>query len=471
MAASAHPITRSMPPAGRRRPPAPPDEIISPWTGQPPRLNKYGRDLDSPSELERSRTVWLRKPSEFTGKQDFTGYVALPHAFFADLARLKRGAVQLLLLQYGWSQSYGRERKPNEKPTASTGDLSVAALAQIMGCTERQVEDDLADAHDRRLIRLKRVGPKMVRWETLWWNWEALPDYSAERVEKKPPATEGGSQDEPVVLLKKPAYVRAGQSSRPVPVTTEVKAFRLVNESTANLGLDAVVIAGELLLTAHFENASPIEISNLVSKSGSALPSETLRPLAATTGPQKVRSTVFNNLTSKSGSALPSIDEKDIQALARQVLGSGLEPAYARILASLAPFDCPRDFISFELNRRAGNGTLTARILKRWFVETLPVLWDEGRDRWALQVAEGERAAAIATQTSAAADRHAEVAEQAEVAWNSMAEAERAPRLMRAASELKPRVPHWKQLTKDQQARMIEDAARAELFRELEAVS
>ena len=136
---------------------------------RPSKLNRYGRDPQSPSER-------LRASSDYDTEK---GYSPFFHAFLADLPRLTSGGSCTLLILTLLSKSLGRsvaKGKPREDWTVA---LSVEDLAQICRCDVRTIERELAALDKRGLAEIRRPGKGEVEARLKYRDWEALPDYKA----------------------------------------------------------------------------------------------------------------------------------------------------------------------------------------------------------------------------------------------------------------------------------------------------
>jgi hypothetical protein len=235
MAASVNPLHSSELPkkiAGRAKAPA--------------RLNKFGRDPQSPSER-------MRASSDYETEK---GYAPFFHAFMADWPRLSSGEVSCLLFNLVLCKSLGRGTKKGEPRPTKTLPMKVSELAEHCKCDERSIERELNGWQTRKVAAVTREAKGLVSIELLYKTWETLPDY------KKPvdiatgkPAEEAAPEPTRIELTKDPVPCKAGGKSRAVKVDCSIRTFHLVNPSVVDFDITAVLQAGDLVITTKVPEA------------------------------------------------------------------------------------------------------------------------------------------------------------------------------------------------------------------------
>jgi hypothetical protein len=207
-----------------------------------------GRDPNSPSEKLRT--------SDYD-KQ--TGYAPLFFSLGADLARLSSGNACTLLIIHAVYRSFGRHPGgKSAKRMEWTSQTSVQDWADLCRCDVRTIEREITGLEKRQLAEVKREGRGMVSLRLRLREWPSLPDYkpnvvdisTGDEYEEEAKDEDKEKEASRVELTKRPQPARAGKSSRSIPVTCGVKAFRFQNDSVVDLSFTAVVQAGELVLSS-----------------------------------------------------------------------------------------------------------------------------------------------------------------------------------------------------------------------------
>ena len=213
---------------------------------RPSKLNKYGRDPQSPSER-------LRASSDYDTEK---GYAPLFHAFLADWPRLSSGEVSCLLMNLVLCKSLGRSVKKGEPRPQKTLPLFVSEMAEICRRDERSIQRELAGWQARKIAKVITEGKGLVSIELLYRGWEALPDYknvvSIETGEPEPEDTvvdEGKPKATRIEITKAPVPCRAGGRTRAVKIDSGVTSFHLVNPSVVDFEITAMLQAGDLGIT------------------------------------------------------------------------------------------------------------------------------------------------------------------------------------------------------------------------------
>ena len=234
-------------------------------TMKPSKLNRYGRDPQTPSEQ-------MRRQSDYDKE---TGYAPFFHAFWADLCRLSSGQSCMALIGLLWQKSAGRGMKKGEPRPDWTPSLRVEDLAQICRCDVRTVERELAALDKRGLAEIRRPGKGAVEARLKYRDWEALPDYKSQVMEMvAPDETEADLKDEDEakpgnqrVTGKKPVRLPAGAISKAFPVSCGVKTFRHKAEGPVDLEFSCVIQAGELLVVSRFPEDWRQKVEKSISRS------------------------------------------------------------------------------------------------------------------------------------------------------------------------------------------------------------
>ena len=218
---------------------------------RPTKLNKYGRDPQSPSERTRESSDYDKG----------VGYGPFFHAFLADWPRLCSGYISAMLLNVVVCKSLGRGVRKGEPRATCTLPIEVDVLARLCGadegrCDVRSIERELKSWHERKIAHVKKEGKGLVSIELLYRGWEALPNYKnvVDITTGDPVAGETAVDDkaeEPtrVELTKVPVACRAGGRSKGVKIDCGIKQFHLVNPSVVDFEITAMVQAGDLVIT------------------------------------------------------------------------------------------------------------------------------------------------------------------------------------------------------------------------------
>ena len=218
---------------------------------RPSKLNQYKRDPQSLPER-------LRESSDYDTEK---GYAPFFHAFNADWPRLQNGVTSCLLLNIAICKSLGRSVKKGEQRPAKTLPLAVSDLAVYCRCDERSMQRTLADWHARKIAKVTQEGKGLVSIELLYRGWEALPDYknvvsieTGEAEEEETAENEAAKESTRVELTKSPVPCKAGGRSKGVKIDCGVTKFHLVNPSSVDFDIMAVVISGDLGITIKVPN-------------------------------------------------------------------------------------------------------------------------------------------------------------------------------------------------------------------------
>src|ERR1035437_5053667 len=218
---------------------------------RPAKLNKYGRDPQSPAER-------LRDSSDYGTEK---GYAPLFHSFLADWPRLSSGETSCLLFQVVLCKSLGRSVKKGEPRAVKTLPLAVSDLAALCRRDERSIQRELAGWQSRKVAGITVEGKGLVSIELLYRGWEALPDYknvvsieTGEAEEEETAENEAAKESTRVELTKSPVPCKAGGRSKGVKIDCGVTKFHLVNPSSVDFDIMAVVISGDLGITIKVPN-------------------------------------------------------------------------------------------------------------------------------------------------------------------------------------------------------------------------
>ena len=232
---------------------------------RPSKLNKYGRDPQSPGER-------LRASSNYDTEK---GYAPFYHAFLADLPRLSSGNSCTLLLLTLWSRSAGRGAAKGDRRPEWTLALSVEDLAQICRCDVRTIDRELAALDKRGLAEIRRPAKGEVEARLKYRDWESLPDYKSTVIEMAAAdetVAELADEDETKpgnqrVTGRKPVRLAAGALSKVFPVSCGVKTFRHKAEGPVDMEFTCVVQAGELLVVSRFPDDWREKVQKSISSS------------------------------------------------------------------------------------------------------------------------------------------------------------------------------------------------------------
>jgi hypothetical protein len=228
---------------------------------RPSKLNKYGRDPQSPAER-------LRDSSDYGTEK---GYAPFFHAFLADWPRLSSGETSCLLFQVVLCKSLGRSVKKGEPRAVKTLPLAVSDLAALCRRDERSIQRELAGWQARKVAGITVEGKGLVSVELLYRGWEALPDYrnvvsiETGELEEDTPVDEEKAKATRVELTKAPVPCKAGGRSKGVKIDCGIKSFHMVNPSAVDFEITAMVQAGDLIITTRATdewNRKQISVSN-----------------------------------------------------------------------------------------------------------------------------------------------------------------------------------------------------------------
>lgn len=208
---------------------------------RPAKLNRFGRDPGSPGERTRDS-------SDFDTEK---GYAPFFHAFLADWPRLSSGHVSDVLFMWCLSRSLGRSVKKGEPRPQATLPFIVEEAASALRCDVRSIERELAGWKTRKVAEVTSEGKGLVVVKLLYRTWEVLPDYKnvVEITSGKPAASEVKDTTK-IELTKEPVACKAGGRSKAVKVDCGIKKFHLVNPSVVDLEITAMVLSGDLVVTA-----------------------------------------------------------------------------------------------------------------------------------------------------------------------------------------------------------------------------
>ena len=216
----------------------------------------YGRDPNSPAEQFRRQTDY---------EQD-TGYAPLYHAVLADLPRLASGAVCYAFVLVVNALSYGRGLDPKTKRRYDTTEpISAAELAEKCQANLRDIQRQITELAERKMVRVKTVGAgynKKYALTLLYREWRGLEDYAVWKRRQVVPidsAVEEESAEEELLPISKDAVrltskvqaVKPGRACRAIKVAVGVREFSLQNASkTVDLRFEAVIQSGRLVVSA-----------------------------------------------------------------------------------------------------------------------------------------------------------------------------------------------------------------------------
>lgn len=227
--------------------PLPSQSIPKKPAGRQSKLNKYGRDPNSPSEKMRRSDLDTLAP-----------FAPFPISFMSDLARLTSGNSCTLLILGLWVKSAGRGiAKKGDKYPEWTEALAVVDLAQLCRCDERTIERELKALGERGLAEVKKEGKGKISARLRYREWESLPDYTSNVVELPAPVEpeaedETAEQKEGFQRLtgKKGLTIKAGAQSKPLPVNVGVKSVQFQAAGSVDIEFVSVIQAGEQVVKA-----------------------------------------------------------------------------------------------------------------------------------------------------------------------------------------------------------------------------
>jgi hypothetical protein len=299
------------------------------------KLDRFGRDPESASEL-------LRKQTDYAAQ---TGYSPLYHAALADLPRLASGCTCYALVLTVNMLSLGRPRSSGKDPHHEwTLPVSVLELAELCRANVRDIQRQLVELELRGLIAVKMLKKGGVKYaiSLLYRDWQAIEDYAVWKRRQVVAIDDAAEEDEEedaeqleisrdaVHLFKKPAAVRPGRATRAAKVTVGVREVVCQNDSpTVDAAFSAVVQSGRLVVSATFKTGES-EAKGEEKGNAERHPCRTIPP---NEGIEKKRSkgethpraaeivNIFDPLLIKSGSRLLSPDENALR-LACAELGS-----------------------------------------------------------------------------------------------------------------------------------------------------
>ena len=101
----------------------------------------------------------------------------MPNFALLHKTRISRGKYQVGLIDMAWALTCGMRSSRGPFPLQSAW-IIVSEIAEVLGCSEDQVWDDVHDAKERGILAVEeRRG--QVRLKVLWHNWAMMPDYKA----------------------------------------------------------------------------------------------------------------------------------------------------------------------------------------------------------------------------------------------------------------------------------------------------
>lgn len=219
------------------------------------KLDRYGRDPESPSEKLRSSTDFERG----------TGYSPFFNAVLADLPRLSSGHTCDMFVLVVNHLSVGRTPR-----SAFTLPISSADLAELCRANVRDIQRQLSELEDRGMISVKTVKNGTVKYAVslLYSKWRELDDYAVWKRRQVVAIDEAGDDTETddaealpiskdaVNLFSKPAAVRPGRATRAAKVSVGIREIVCQNDSAAvDLVFNPVVQSGRLVITTTCANS------------------------------------------------------------------------------------------------------------------------------------------------------------------------------------------------------------------------
>lgn len=215
------------------------------------KLDQYGRDPGSPAEKLRRRTNYTKG----------TGWAPFYLAFLADLPRLSSGQACDYLVLAILTESLGRMKSESEPRPEWTEGRDLEYWASLCRCDVRTVQRERDYLVKRKIVEVAVDTKRRYSFRLRFREWQAIEDYTSWKAGQKPlepedepepedPATPDMKVNPGIVrLLKAPAVVKRGKTSRAWPVNCGVKSVSVVNPNSLDLRYDAVVQAGRLLIT------------------------------------------------------------------------------------------------------------------------------------------------------------------------------------------------------------------------------
>lgn len=201
----------------------------------------------------------LRKQTNY---QTGAGWFIVYNAVLADLPFLTRSTTftSLILLILRFAQ--GRD---SSRPTETQG-LPDAGVAEACNCDIRELQRNYDYGTRAGLFTRKKVGQGHSVLSLRLVEWAKLPDYkdwlkSNIQLVEEPEVTEDTGEREAkdathVRLLKAPAPVRPGKTSRPLKIEVGVREFSLdcsnLPSLPCDLLYDAQIKSGQLLVSLQF---------------------------------------------------------------------------------------------------------------------------------------------------------------------------------------------------------------------------
>lgn len=216
------------------------------------KLDQYGRDPGSPAEKLRRRTNYTKG----------TGWAPFYLAFMADMPRLASGEKACLCLMLAiLTESLGRFHEPKDPHQEWTEGHELEYWASLCCCdvrTVQRVRDYLAS---RKIAEVAVDTKRRYSFRLRFREWQGIEDYATWKARQKPEdSTDDPEPEDPsapdmkinagtVRILKAPAKVKAGKTSKAWPVNCGVKSVSVCNPNSVDIRYDAVVQAGRLLIT------------------------------------------------------------------------------------------------------------------------------------------------------------------------------------------------------------------------------
>ncbi len=227
---------------------------------QPQEKCRARRTLDEVDRACRAGTDYAKQ----------VGYLAVPHAFLADLSRLTSGNVCTMMCLLALQDLSRQAPRPMSYPT-ETGAMSVLDLATLIRCDERSVNRVLEYLETRGMATLARLADSkfvislhLPDWSKISKSYE---EWERENRAKEEESAKDEEKEKDTVLTPEPERVEAGQQSRQIPVTTRVKFLRITwGDKVLALSYRAAVTSGELGISLSLPDSSTVE-SNQDAKS------------------------------------------------------------------------------------------------------------------------------------------------------------------------------------------------------------
>ena len=159
------------------------------------------------------------------------------------------------------TESLGRFHEPKDPHQEWTEGHELEYWASLCRCDVRTIQRERDYLTSRKIAEVAVDTKRRYSFRLRFREWQALEDYATWKARQKPEdSTDEPEPEDPatpdvtvhpgtVRLLKAPAKVKAGKTSKAWPVNCGVKSVSVVNPNSLDLRYDAVVQAGRLLIT------------------------------------------------------------------------------------------------------------------------------------------------------------------------------------------------------------------------------